>query len=181
MAASPVAGSTIVRSAPGFGSVSLVSTLPETGVSMVVLLISFSASGGLSVILIVITPVSVPPLPSSTVYGTCTVPAKSSSGVKTASPVTGSTVSSPAGSPVTGSMMVIGPAVGSRPLTSLTVSGSSSGSVSLARRFAEAGSFMVPAIRSLPASGSSFTFGSSGVTVSVTVAVSVAPVGSTIE
>ena len=46
--AAPVAGSTTVRSSFGFGSLSLVNTLPETGTSVSVELISSRATGGLS-------------------------------------------------------------------------------------------------------------------------------------
>ena len=107
------------------------------------------------------------------------LPVKSSAGVNVASPVTGSTVKVPAVLPVSGSITVTGPADGSCPLTSTTVRESDSGSVSLLNRFAVAGSFFVPAIRSSPASGLLFLSGSSGATFSVTDAESVAPLGST--
>ena len=141
------------RSSPGFGSLSLVSTLPVTGIFISVTLISFSASGALSNTLTVTVAVTVLPLPSSTVYGICTLPTKSSAGVKVASPVNGSTAKVPAVFPVIGSTMVTGPANGSCPLTSAMVRESSSGSVSFANRFAVAGVFFVPATRSLPAFG----------------------------
>ena len=67
VAASPVVGSTTVRSSPGFGSRSLVSTLPLTDWFISVVLISSSAIGGLSNTLIVMVAVSVLPLPSSMV------------------------------------------------------------------------------------------------------------------
>ena len=104
------------------------------------------------------------------------------SGVNTASPVIVSTVNVPAGSPVTGSVIVIGPVVGSTPSTSVIVTGSPFGSVSLPNRFVVAGVPTGATARSLPAAGSSLVAGSgSGSTVKVTVAVSVAPLGSTIE
>ena len=139
VAASPVAGSATVSESVGLSSLSFVSTLPETGISTSVALISSSATGAGSMITNVIVLVSVPPLPSSMVYGTCTVPVNPGSGVKVASPVTGSTSSVPCGSPVTGSTIVIGPADGSFPSTSVIVSESPFGSVSLSSRFAVAG------------------------------------------
>ena len=95
VAAAPVAGSVTVNVSDGFSSLSLVSTLPVTEVSSSVALISSSATGAGSVIRNVMVAVSVPPLPSSMVYGTCTVPTKPGSGVSVASPVTGSTSSVP--------------------------------------------------------------------------------------
>ena len=133
-----VAGSTTINTSVGFSSLSLVSTLPVTAVSTSVALISSSATGAGSIITNVIVAVSFPPLPSSMVYGTCTVPTKPGSGVNVATPVTGSTSSTPCVSPVTGSVIVIGPADGSFPSTSDTVSGSPFGSVSLASKFAVA-------------------------------------------
>ena len=109
-----------------------------TGTSKSVTLLSSSATGEVSVICTVNVPVSVPPLPSSTVYGTCTVPVKPGSGVNAVSPVFGSTNSVPPGLPVIGSIIVIGPVDGSTPLTSVMLSGSPLGSVSLSSRFAVA-------------------------------------------
>ena len=138
-AAVPVAGSATVSESVGFSSLSLVSTLPVTGISSSVALISSSATGAGSIITNVIVAASVPSLPSSMVYGTCTVPTKPGSGVKFASPVTGSTSNIPCVSPVTRSTIVIGPADGSFPSTSVIVNGSPFGSVSLPSRFAVAG------------------------------------------
>ena len=181
VAASPVAGSATVRESVGLSSLSLVNTLPVTGISTSVALISSSATGAGSMITNAIVAVSVPPLPSSMVYGTCTVPTNPGSGVKVASPVTGSTSSVPCGSPVTGSTIEIGPADGSFPSTSDIVRESPLGSVSLSNRFVVAGWPAIADARSLPASGSSFSVGSgSAATFNVTTAVSVAPLGSTI-
>ena len=69
VAATPVTGLTTASSSPGFGSLSLVSTLPLTDWLISVVLISSSATGGLSNTLIVIVAVSVLPLPSSITYG----------------------------------------------------------------------------------------------------------------
>ena len=83
-------------------------------------------------------------------------------------------------SPETGSVIVSGPADGSLPSTSVIVSGSPFGSVSLASRFAVAFRPAIADARSSPATGSSLTFGLvSGVTFNVTLAISVAPLGST--
>ena len=181
VATTSVAGSATVRESAGLSSLSLVNTLPETGISTSVALMSSSATGAGSIITNVIVAVSVPPFPSSMVYGTCTVPVNPGSGVKVASPVTGSTASVPCGSPVTGSTIVIGPADGSFPSTSDIVNGSPLGSVSLSSRFAVAAWPAIADARSLPASGSSFSVGSgSAATFNVTTAVSVAPLGSTI-
>ena len=169
----------MARASSGLGSVSLVSTLPVTGILISVTLISSSASGALSNTLTVMVAVSVLPLPSSTVYGICTLPTKSSAGVKIASPVNGSTVRVPAVFPVSGSTIVTEPADGSCPLTSAMIRESASGSVSFANKFAVAGSFLVPAIRSSPAFGLLLLLGSSGATFRVTDAASVAPLGST--
>ena len=109
-AAVSVAGSATVSESVGLASLSLVSTLPVTGISSSVALISSSATGAGSIITNVIVAVSVPPFPSPMVYGTCTVPTNPGSGVNVASLVTGSTSSVPCGSPVTGSTIVIGPA-----------------------------------------------------------------------
>ena len=167
------------KSSPGFGSVSLVNTLPETGWLISVTLMSSSATGGLSATNRVVVAVLSSPLGSVTVYGTWTVPTKSFSGVNVTSPVVGLTVRTPAGSPLE-SRIVIGPVVGSCPATSLIVSRSFSGSVSLSNKLPVAGSFLVPATKSSPAFGGSLVAGSSGVTERVTVAESVAPLGSTI-
>ena len=130
----------------------------------------------------VIVPVSAPPFPSSMVYGTCTVPTNPGSGVNVASPVTGSTSSIPCTSPVIGSAIVIGPADGLLPSTSVMVSGSPFGSVSLASKLAVAGRPAIADARSSPAKGTSLTFGLvSGVTFKVTLATSVAPLGSTMK
>ena len=181
VAATSVAGSATVRESAGLSSLSLVSTLPDTGTSTSVALISSSATGAGSIITNVIVAVSVPSLPSSMVYGTCTVPTNPGSGVKVASPVIGSISSVPWVSPVTGSTIVIGPADGSFPSTSVIANGSPFGSVSLSSRFTVAGWPAIADARSLPASGSSFSAGSgSAATFNVTTAVSVAPLGSTI-
>ena len=181
IAASPVSGSTTVSTSCGLSSVSLVSTLPVVGWFNSVVLISPCAAGAGSTICMVSVDVSVPPLPSSIVYGICTVPVKSGSGVKVTTPVTGSTSSSPAGSPVSGSVMVIGPADGSCPSTSVIVTESPFESVSLANRFAVAGAPAGAITRSSVASGSLLADGSgSGATSIETVASSVAPLGSTI-
>ena len=134
VAAAPVTGSVTVNVSDGFSSLSLVSTLPVTEVSTSVALISSSATGAGSVIRNVMVAVSVPPLPSSMVYGTCTVPTKPGSGVNVATPVTGSTSNTPCVSPVTESVIVIGPAEGSFPSTSVIISGSAFGSISLSSR-----------------------------------------------
>ena len=142
---------------------------------------SSSATGAGSTIRKVSVAVSVPPLPSSIVYGSCTVPTKPGSGVNIASPVTGSTSSTPWVVPVTGSRIVIGPVDGSIPLTSVIVSGSPLGSVSLANRLVVAGLPVTAEARSSPAFGTSLLLGSgSAMIFSVTVASSVAPLGSTI-
>ena len=98
-------------------------------------------------------PLSVPPLPSSIVYGSCTVPVKPGTGVKAASPVTGSTSSVPCVVPVARSIIVIGPADGSIPSTAVIVSVSPLASVSFSSRFAVAICPVTDAARSLPASG----------------------------
>ena len=133
-----VTGSTIVNVSVGLASVSLVNTLPVTGAPASVALVSLTATGDGSTIRNVIVAVSVSPLPSSMVYGTCTVPTKPGSGVNVASPVIGSTSSVPCVTPVTGSTIVIGPVVRSGPLTCVIVTGSPLGSVSFANRFAVA-------------------------------------------
>ena len=79
------------------------------------------------------------------------VPVNPGSGVNTASPVIGSTVNVPARLPVTGSVIVIGPVDGSIPSTSVIVTGSPFGSVSLANRFVVAGVPTGATARSLPA------------------------------
>ena len=138
-AASSVAGSTIVSSSVGLASLSLSDTSPATVVLISVALMSSSATGAGSMTRKVIVAVSVPSLPSSTVYGTCTVPTNPGSGVNVASPVMGSTSNMPCVSPVTGSTIVIGPVDGSFPSTSVIDSGSPLGSVSLSNKFAVAG------------------------------------------
>ena len=65
VAAASVAGSTTAIASVGFPSLSLSKTLPLTGISISVALISSSASGAGSVIRNVIVALSVPPLPSS--------------------------------------------------------------------------------------------------------------------
>ena len=163
-----------------FGSLpSLVSTLPVAGSPTVVMLASSTVSGVLSKTPIVIDAVSCWPVTGSViVYGTWTVPTKSSSGVNVTSPVVGLTVRTPAGSPL-GSRIVIGPAVGSCPATSVIVSGSFSGSVSLLSKLPVNGRFLVPIKVSSPADGLPFSLGSAGgLTTSVTVALSIAPLGS---
>ena len=95
VAAIPVTLSATINTSVGLSSLSLVRTLPVTGTSSSVPLISSSATGAGSVIRNVIVAVSVPPMPSSIVYGTCTAPTKPGSGVNVASPVTGSTPSTP--------------------------------------------------------------------------------------
>ena len=67
MAAVAVVGSTTVSVSVGFSSLSLVRTLPVTGISNSVPLISSSAPGAGSIIRNVIVAVSVLPLPSSMV------------------------------------------------------------------------------------------------------------------
>ena len=110
------------------------------------------------------------------------MPVKPGSGVNADSPVAGSTNSVPAGLPVIGSITVIGPVDGSTPLTSVMLRGSPLGSVSLSSRFAVAVSPTGATARSSFACGSSFTDGSeSAITLSVTVASSLAPLGSVIE
>ena len=153
VAAEPVAGSTTARLSATFASLSLSNTLPVTTVSVSVALISSTASGDGSVIRKVIVPLSVPPLPSSIVYGSCTVPVKPGTGVKAASPVTGSTSSVPCVVPVARSIIVIGPADGSIPSTAVIVSVSPLASVSFSSRFAVAICPVTDAARSLPASG----------------------------
>ena len=109
------------------------------------------------------------------------MPTKSFSGVKVVSPVAGSTSRTPTVSPVTGSVIVIGPVDGSWPFTSVMVNGSFSGSVSFPNKLSIVGWFLVAAIKSSPADGLPFAFGSlGGVTLKVTNAVSVAPLGSAI-
>ena len=139
VAARLVTGSKIVRVSAGLASLSLSDTSPTTAVSISVTWISSSATGAGSNIRNVIVAVSVPPSPSSIVYGSCTVPTNPGSGVKITSPVTGSTSSMPCVIPVTGSTIVIGPVDGSVPLTSVIVNGSPFGSVSFANRLAVAG------------------------------------------
>ena len=99
------------------------------------------------------------------------MPVKPGSGVKVASPVVGSTTKVPAGLPVTGSFTVIGPVDGSMPSTSVTVTGSPLGSISLVSTLTVAGSPTGETATSSLACGSSFAAGSeSAITVSVTVA-----------
>ena len=93
--ATPVAGSTMVNTSAGLASKSFSVTLPLTGVLASATLISSSATGAGSMIRNVIVPVSVPPLLSSIVYGSCTVPTKPGSGLNVATPVSGSTSSVP--------------------------------------------------------------------------------------
>ena len=137
-AAVAVAGSTIVSVSVGLASLSFSDTSPVTAVFNSVPLVSSSATGAGSIIRNVIVAVSALPLPSSIVYGTCTVPTKPGSGVNVVSPVIGSTSSVPCVTPVTGSTIVIGPVDGSIPSTSVIVTVSPFGSVSFANRFAVA-------------------------------------------
>ena len=77
---------------------------------------------------------------------------------------------------------MIGPVDESIPLTSVIVTVSPFGSVSLANRFVDATFPVTAAAMSFPATGLSLASGSgSAVTLSFTVAVSDAPLGSTIE
>ena len=182
VAARLVAGSATINTSVGFSSLSLVRTLPVTALSFSVAFMSSSATGAGSTIMNVIVAVSVPPLPSSMVYGSCAVPTKPGSGVKIASPVIGSTSRVPCVTPVTGSTIVIGPVDGSVPSTFVIVIASPFGSTSLPNKFAVAGCPAIAAARSSPAAGISFEFGSGSAAIfSVTVASSVTPLGSTME
>ena len=99
-----------------------------------------------------------------------------------ASPVIGCTTSVPAGSPVIGSIISIGPEEGSTPLTCVTVNGLPFGSISFSSKLVLAGVPTGTETRSSFACGSSFCVGSgSATTFSVTVAVSTNPPVSTIE
>ena len=143
---------------------------------------SSSAIGGASKIRTASVPVSVPPLPSSMVYGICTVPMKPGFGVKMATPVTGSTVTKPAGLPSGSFTGITVPPDGSIPFTSVTVITSPGfGSLSLLSIFVVAFSPAAASARSSTATGSSLSGPLlSGSIVKVTVASSLAPNGSTI-
>ena len=178
VAASPVTGSTIVNVSFGLLSLSLTNTFPLSGSLASVTKLSSLASGAESSIAMVKVAESMS-VPSVSVYGTLTVPTNSGSGVNVISPVVGFTTSVPAGSPFS-LKIVMGPAVGSCPPTSLMVIGSWFGSVSLSSKLPVNGpSPTGPAIRSSPADGGEFSFGLEFTSTDrVTVAVSVAPLGS---
>ena len=136
---SPVAGSTTVSVSFGSEDVSLMSTFPVAGELTSDTISSSVATGAVSTTERVIVAVSSAPDGSVMVYGIWTVPVKSSSGTKVASPLTGSTVNVPAGSPLESRTGTTIGAVGlagstATPSTSETVTTWLFGSVSLASR-----------------------------------------------